>query len=33
MTGTFSVLNQPTAILFDSRALHSFINAKFSVEC
>jgi hypothetical protein len=33
MTGTFSVLNQPAIILFDSGASHSFISAKFSIKC
>jgi hypothetical protein len=33
MTGTFSVLSQPTSILFDSDASHSFISAKISVKC
>jgi hypothetical protein len=33
MTGIFSVLNNPTIILFDSRASHSFISAKFSAKC
>jgi hypothetical protein len=33
MTGTFSVLNQPTLILFDSGASHSFISPKSSVKC
>jgi hypothetical protein len=32
-TDTFSVLNQPGIILFDSSASHSFISAKFSVKC
>jgi hypothetical protein len=30
MTGIFSVFNQPTLILFDSSASHSFISPKFS---
>jgi hypothetical protein len=33
MTGTFSVLNQPSLILFDSSASHSLISPKFSVKC
>jgi hypothetical protein len=33
MTGTFSVLNQPSLILFDFGASHSFISPKFSVKC
>jgi hypothetical protein len=33
MTGTFSVLNQPALILFDSGASHSFISQKFSAKC
>jgi hypothetical protein len=33
MTSTFSVLNQPAIIIFDSSASHSFISAKFSVKC
>jgi hypothetical protein len=33
MTGTFSVFNQPTLILFDSGASHSFISQKFSAKC
>jgi hypothetical protein len=33
MTGIFSVLNNPTIILFDSGASHSFISTKFSVKC
>jgi hypothetical protein len=33
MTGTFSVFNQPTSILFDSGASHSFISQKLSVKC
>jgi hypothetical protein len=33
MTGTFLVFNQPTLILFDSSASHSFISQKFSVKC
>jgi hypothetical protein len=33
MTGTFTVFNQPTLILFDSIASHSFIIQKFSVKC
>jgi hypothetical protein len=33
MTGTFLVLNQPSLILFDSGASHSFISAKFGVKC
>jgi hypothetical protein len=33
MTGSFSVLNYPTVILFDSGASHSFISAKFSAKC
>jgi hypothetical protein len=33
MTGIFSVFNQPTLILFDSGATHSFISQKFSVKC
>jgi hypothetical protein len=33
ITGTFSILNQPTIILFESVASHSFISAKFSVKC
>jgi hypothetical protein len=33
MTGTFSVLNYPPIILFDSGASHSFISAKFSAKC
>jgi hypothetical protein len=33
MTGTFSVYNQPTLILFDSGASHSFISQKFSAKC
>jgi hypothetical protein len=31
MTGTFSVFNQPTLILFDSGASHSFSLARSSV--
>ena len=33
VTGTFSVLNNPAIILFDSGASHSFISAKFSAKC
>jgi hypothetical protein len=33
MTSTFFVLNQPTIILFDFGALHSFISQRFSVKC
>jgi hypothetical protein len=33
MNGTFLVFNQPTLILFDSGASHSFISQKFSVKC
>jgi hypothetical protein len=33
MTGIFSVFNQPTLIMFDSGASHSFISQKFSVKC
>jgi hypothetical protein len=33
MTGTFSVFNQPTSILFYSGASHNFISPKFSVKC
>jgi hypothetical protein len=33
MTGIFSVYNQPTLILFDSGASHSFISQKFSAKC
>jgi hypothetical protein len=33
LTGTFTVFNQPTLILFDSGASHSFISQKFSVKC
>jgi hypothetical protein len=33
MTGTFSVFNQPTLILFDSSVSHSFISQKFNVKC
>jgi hypothetical protein len=33
MTGTFTVLNYPAIILFDSGASHSFISAKFSAKC
>jgi hypothetical protein len=33
MGGTFSVFYQPTLILFDSGASHSFISQKFSVKC
>jgi hypothetical protein len=33
MTGIFSVFNQPTLILFDSGASHSFISQKFSAKC
>jgi hypothetical protein len=33
MTGTFSVFNQSTLILFDSGASHSFISQKFSAKC
>ena len=29
MSGTFSIHNKPTVILFDSGATHSFIRAKF----
>jgi hypothetical protein len=29
MTGTFTIHHQPTVILFDSGATHSFINSKF----
>jgi hypothetical protein len=32
MTGTFLVFNQPTLILFDSSASHSFISLKFSIK-
>jgi hypothetical protein len=32
MTGIFSVFNQPTLILFDSGASHSFISLKFSAK-
>jgi hypothetical protein len=33
VTGTFSILNNPAIILFDSGASHSFISAKFSAKC
>jgi hypothetical protein len=33
MTGIFSVYNQPTLILFESGASHSFISQKFSAKC
>lgn len=33
MTGTFSILNQPTVILFDSGASHNFIGQRFSAKC
>jgi hypothetical protein len=33
MTGIFSVYNQPTLILFDYGASHSFISQKFSAKC
>jgi hypothetical protein len=33
MTGIFSVLNNPTIILFYSGASHSFISTKFSAKC
>jgi hypothetical protein len=33
MTGIFSVYNQPTLILFDFGASHSFISQKFSAKC
>jgi hypothetical protein len=33
MTGIFSVYNQPTLIMFDSSASHSFISQKFSAKC
>jgi hypothetical protein len=33
ITGTFSVLNQPALILFDSGASHTFISQKFSAKC
>jgi hypothetical protein len=33
MTGTFSVFNQPTLIMFDSGASHSFISQKFGAKC
>jgi hypothetical protein len=33
VTSTFTVFNQPTSILFDSSASHSFISQKFSVKC
>jgi hypothetical protein len=33
MTSTFSVLNQPALILFDTGASHSFISQKFSAKC
>jgi hypothetical protein len=33
MTGTFSILNYPGVILFDSGASHSFIITKFSTKC
>jgi hypothetical protein len=33
MTGTFTVLNYPAIIFFDSGASHSFISAKFSAKC
>lgn len=32
LTGTFSVLNQPIVILFDSGASYSFISTKFSIK-
>jgi hypothetical protein len=33
MTSIFSVYNQPSLILFDSGASHSFISQKFSAKC
>jgi hypothetical protein len=33
ITGTFSVLNYPAIILFDSGASHSLISTKFSAKC
>jgi hypothetical protein len=33
MTSTFSILNYPVVILFDSGASHSFISTKFSTKC
>ena len=32
MTGIFSIRNKPAIILFDSRASHSFISAKFGAK-
>ena len=32
MTGTFSIHNKPTVLLFDSGASHSFIDAKFGAK-
>jgi hypothetical protein len=33
ITSTFSILNQPTIILFDSGTSHSFISQRFSAKC
>jgi hypothetical protein len=33
MTGTFFVFHQPSLILFDSGASHSFVSQKFSAKC
>jgi hypothetical protein len=33
MTDTFSILNYPAVILFDSGASHSFISTKISTKC
>jgi hypothetical protein len=33
MTCIFLVYNQPTLILFDAGASHSFISQKFSAKC
>jgi hypothetical protein len=32
MTGTFSIHNKPTIILFDPGASHRFISAKFGAK-
>ena len=32
MSGTFTIHNKPTVILFDSGATHSFISAKFGAR-
>ena len=33
MTGTFLIQNQPTVILFDFGATHSFISTRFAAKC